>query len=148
VEGGPASDVDLRAGDLLLAVGSTEVASAETAARVLQSAAPHAPTELRIIRDGRVRTVQVTPATAYEVAVAARAARALGSTLPEARVLFTAAQLESARIPPGARVVSVGGRNVSSRTQLQRQLRGAKQPVLVLLRHGDRQFFASIAQTR
>ena len=148
VEGGPASEVDIRAGDLLLAVGPTEVGSAETAARALQSAAPRAPTELRIVRDGRVRTIQVTSATAYEVAVAARAARVLASTLPEARVLFTAAQLESARIPPSARVVSIGGRNASSRTQLQRQLRGAKQPVLVLLRHGDRQFFASIATTR
>jgi hypothetical protein len=58
------------------------------------------------------------------------------------------AQLDAARIPPSARVLSVGGRRVSSRAQLQRQLRAAKQSMLVLLKHGDHQFFAAIAPSR
>jgi S1-C subfamily serine protease len=148
VAGGPASDADVRVGDLLQAVGTIEIDAAEHTARALQSAAPGTPAALRVIRNGRVQTIQATPATAYEVAVVARAATATVSTFPEARILLSNAQLDAARIPPSARVLSVGGRRVSSRAQLQRQLRAAKQSMLVLLKHGDHQFFAAIAPSR
>jgi S1-C subfamily serine protease len=145
IEGGPASEAGVLPGDVLLAVNDMETASAEAAARQL-SAGMGTPARLQIARDGRSRTVNVTPATAYEVAAIAR--RASEPLLPEARQLLSPAQLEAAGVPATARIVSLDGRAVSSRAQAQRALRTAARPAALLLRAGGRQFFVVIEQAR
>lgn len=147
LEGGPADLADIQVGDVLLAVGGVEVDSAETATRLLSSAEVGTATRLRLRRTGRIRDVNVTPALAYEVAALARAG-ADGPSGPEARVLFPAPLLERSAIPPSARVLSMNGRVVNSRAQVQRELRLARNPVPVLLRQGNNRFFVAIEPSR
>ncbi len=141
--GGPGDAADVRVGDVLLAVGDVELDSVESAASALSAAVPGTPTPLRIRRSARVRELEATPATAYEIAALARSSLNVLPG-PEARVLFPAAVLEASAIPPSAHVVSVNGRPMTTRLQVQRELRLAGQPVLVLLRQGNDQFFAAV----
>jgi S1-C subfamily serine protease len=147
IDGGPADSAGIRAGDVLLEVGDITIDSADTATRVFGSRQVGAPVRVRLRREGRLRQVDVTPALAYQVA-------ALGSPLfasasgPDARTLFTAALLERAAVPPSARVLSINGRVVTSRAQAQRELRVSREPIPVLVQHGDRRFFVAIDPAR
>jgi S1-C subfamily serine protease len=143
VEEGPADRSDIQPGDVLLAIGDAEVDSIETAARVLGSRAVGAATQLRLRRDGRLRDIEVVPASAYEVAALARA-NADDVSAPEARVLFSTPVLHRAGIPPTARVVSIRGRPVTTRREAQRQLRLARDAVPVLLRYGGSRYFVAL----
>jgi len=145
--GGPGEAADLRVGDVLLSVGATTIDSEEAAARALSSAAVGEPTTLGVRRGARVMQVVAVPAGAYEIAALAQS-NADAPLAPEARVLLAAATLEASAIPPTARVLSVGGRALSTRAQVQRELGRARQPVPVLLRIGSRQFFAAVEPAR
>jgi S1-C subfamily serine protease len=147
VPGGPADGAGVEVGDVLLAMGVVALDSVETATRALSSAPIGTATPLQVRRAGRVRTVDVTPALAYEVAALARA-NLEDSSGPEARVLFPAQVLERAAIPPSARVLSVNGRAVTSRAQAQRELNLARNTVPVLLRQGNTRFFVALEPTR
>lgn len=144
VAGGPAGVAGLQDGDVLLAIGEEEVESADRAARALSSMAAGTPTSLRVSRNGRVRVIAVTPALAYDVAARARASAGDDAPGIEARVLLPAAVLERAGIPATARVLSINGRAASSLAQARRELRTGRNPMPVLLRHGDHRFFAAL----
>jgi S1-C subfamily serine protease len=145
--GGPGDVADIRVGDVLLAVGETPLDSVDTASRVLSTAAVGAPVTLRIRRGTRVSDIEATPSLAYEIAALARSSTA-GPAGPEARALFPAAVLEGAAIPPSARVITVNGRAVTTRAQVQRELRAARRPVPVLLRQDSSQYFAAVEPAR
>jgi S1-C subfamily serine protease len=147
VDGGPGDDAGVTAGDVLLAVGDAEVNAIDDAVRALRAVPPGTPVRLRLLRAGRTRTLDVTPVTAYEVAALARG-RPVIPSFPEARRLFSRSQLDSSGIPASARVVTVHATPPVSRAQVQRALRTARQPVLVLLSHDGRQFFAAIEPAR
>ena len=149
VEGGPAAEAGLEAGDLLLAIGDADVASVDTARRALSSMEVGIATTLRIVRGGRGRAIEVTPAVAYEVAALARARR------PDAappgldlRVLLPAPVLDRMGIPATARVISINRRPVSSIAQARRELSTGPNPALLLLRQDDNQFFAAVDPAR
>jgi S1-C subfamily serine protease len=146
VEGGPADLADLLVGDVLLAVGGVDVGSPEEAMRLLGSAPVDEPARLRIRRAGRVRDIEVTPAPAYAVAALARARPP--ATTPDARSVLPADVLQMYAIAPSARVLSVSGRAVSSRAQLQRELRAARATVPVLLEQGRSRFFVGVEPVR
>ena len=59
VDGGPADDAGLRAGDVVLAVGGTEVESPEDVRAAIDSRDPGAEVQVRIRRNGDTRTVEV-----------------------------------------------------------------------------------------
>jgi S1-C subfamily serine protease len=145
--GGPGDAADLRVGDVLLAIGDTQIDSAETAVRALSTAVIGTPTTLRVRRGARMSDIEATPAFAYAVAALARSS-ADGPQGVEARVLLPPAVLEASGIPPSARVVSVNGRASTTRSQVQRELRVARRPIPVLLRHGNSQFFVAVEATR
>jgi S1-C subfamily serine protease len=145
--GGPADAADIRFGDVLLAVGDVTIDSADTAGRALSTAPVGAPTTLRMRRGARVSEIKAMPAAAYEIVALARSGVDL-SLAPEARALFPAVVLQASTIPPSARVVSVNGRTVTTRAQVQRELRLARHPIAVLLRHANNQFFASVEPSR
>jgi S1-C subfamily serine protease len=146
IEGGPADLADIQAGDLLLTVGGVEIDSADTAVRALGSARVDGPTELRVVRTGRVTAIQVTPRLAYEVAALARVSIARAG--PQARAIFTPELLASSGIPPSAQVLSVNRRSVTSRIQVRRELSRATGPVPVLLLYDDSRYFVAIESTR
>jgi S1-C subfamily serine protease len=145
--GGPADAADIRVGDVLLTVGDVQIDSADAAARALSTAGVGTPITLRVRRGARVSDIQATPAVAYEIAALARSAVDVPPG-PEARVLFPAPVLEASAIAPSTRVVSVNGRALTTRAQVQRELRLARRPIPVLLREGDDQFFAAVEPTR
>jgi S1-C subfamily serine protease len=145
--GGPGDTADIRVGDVLLSVGDAQVDSADSAARALSTAAIGTPKTLRVRRGVRVNDIEAIPALAYEVAALSRSSRDLPAG-PEARVLFPASVLEASAIPPAAQVVSVNGRTLTTRAQVQRELRLARQPVPVLVRQGNNQFFATVEPMR
>jgi hypothetical protein len=147
IDGGPADDAGVAAGDVLHTVGDAEVNTIEDAVRALRAVPPGTPVRLRLLRAGRTRASDVVPVTAYEVAALAQG-RTLIPTFPEARSLFSRPQLDSSGIPAPARVVTINGTAPVSRAQVQRALRTAREPVLVLLWHDGRQFFAAIESTR
>jgi S1-C subfamily serine protease len=147
LEGGPADLAGIQVGDVILRIGDVRIDSSETATRELGSATIDSPTRLQVRRAGRVHEIEVTPALAYEVAAlaGARADTPLG---PEARVVFAADLLEAYGIPRTARVLSVNGRAVTSRAQVQRELRLARGPVPVLVSHRENRFFVAIEARR
>jgi S1-C subfamily serine protease len=141
--GGPADMAGAEVGDVLLAVSDVSIDSSETAARALTTAAVGATTTLRVRRNSRLSVIEATPMFAYETVALARA-RPQVTEGPEAQVLFPPEVLEASGIMPSARVMSVNGRTMTSRVEVQRLLKGARQPVAVLVRHGDDQFFAAV----
>lgn len=149
VDGGPADQAGLQAGDVLVTIGEVDVDGVDTARRAMSSLEPGVPATLGVIRGGRDRPIEVTPKLAYEVAALARTGVAEEAQGPEIRLLLPAAVLEQEGIPPTARVVSINRRLVSALTQARRELRRAstRSPALALLRHGDDQFFAAIEGT-
>jgi S1-C subfamily serine protease len=147
VPGGPGDAAGLQVGDVLLAVGDVPIDSTDTAARALSTAGIGMPVTLRVKRGARMSDVPVIPALAYEVASLARSAVQVQAG-PEARVVLTAPDLEASAIAPSARVVSVNGRALTTRVQVQRELRLAKQPVPLVLRDGNQQFLAALEPAR
>jgi S1-C subfamily serine protease len=147
IPGGPADLADIQPGDVLLTVGDVEIDSVDTAARALGVTTVGTPTPVQVMTGRRVRDIEVTPALAYEVAALARTSTVSESGL-EARVVIPVPLLEAAAIPPAARLLTVNGRAVISRAQVRRDLRLARNPVPVLLRYDDEQFFAVIEPIR
>lgn len=145
--GGPADAADLRVGDLLLAVGDAAVDSADAATAALMAARIGTPVTLRVRRGRRETEVAVTPVVAYEVAALAGSddERNAGQ---EARALLPAGVLQAAAIPPAARVIAVNLRPATTRAQVQRALRLARQAVPVLLREGRSQYFVAVEPAR
>jgi hypothetical protein len=145
--GGPADAADIRVGDVLLTVGDERIDSVETATRALSTAAIGTAAVLRVRRTTRVHEMAVTPALAYEVAALARG-NADGVTGPEARAVLPAALLTASAIPPSARVLRVNGRLLTTRAQVERELRLARRAIPVLLRQGNTEFFVAVAPPR
>jgi serine protease Do len=142
--GGPAAAAGVIAGDVLVAVGASDVASPDDARRVLQSLAPGAVVELRLRRRGRDAAITVTAASEYSIVAGARARGDVPITAPEARLLFDAATLAAAALPPEARVLSINGRAVSSRLEADRVRRAARGPAAVLISAGASRFFTVV----
>jgi S1-C subfamily serine protease len=147
VPGSPADVADVRIGDVLLAIGTIVIDSADAAAGALNTATPGGETTLRLRRAGRTLDLAATPVFAYEIAALARG-QADTAAAPEARALFPAALLDASAIPPSARVIAVNGRPGVTRAQVQRELRLARQPIPVLLRVGRAQFFVAVDPVR
>jgi S1-C subfamily serine protease len=148
VGGGPADQAGLQAGDVLLAIGDVDVDSIDTATRALSSREIGVSTMLHTTRGGRGRVIEVRPAPAYDVAALARARADDPTQGLDVRLLLPATVLDRESIPSTARIVSINRRPVSSVAQARRELRPARIPALMLLRHGDQQFFAAIDPTR
>jgi S1-C subfamily serine protease len=146
VEGGPASVAGIRPGDVLVDVGGRPIDSAEAAATTLRVAEPGTPTTLGIRRQGRAQTIEVTPATTDVVASLARASAA--PSAPHARAILPEEILQASNIPPNAVVLRINGRTLSSRAQVTREFRSARQPVPILVQVGDRRFFQAVEPSR
>lgn len=147
IEGGPADAAGLIPGDLLVGINDGPIDSSDAALRTLAALASDSETVLRVVRDGRSRTLTVTVGSALAMVALARSAELEeAGPLPEARTLWTAEQLRSAGIPAAARVLRIEGRAVTSRSQALRELRRTRPSSLVYLLHERRRFFASIGE--
>jgi S1-C subfamily serine protease len=148
VDDGPADRAGIRVGDVLLAVGDIEIDSTATASRALSDRVLDTPVPLRVRRARRERVIEVTPAASYEVAARARAASDGLTSGIRAGMLWPRSLLDEAAMPAEAFVLAINGQPVISRAQAERDLRRARGPVSVWLRHGDSRFFVAIEPAR
>jgi S1-C subfamily serine protease len=144
VSGGPADQAGLAAGDVLLGIGGTDLASAAAAPDALRAGTPGSPMALRIRRDGRERGVQVTPAPAFAVAALARGERLEPPAGVHARSVLSRAAADQAGLPESSRVLAVNGTPVAARAAVDRMLLRARAPLPVLVEHEGRRYFAAV----
>jgi S1-C subfamily serine protease len=148
VAAGPAATGGVEPGDVLVAVGDTVVESPEAAHIAITSLPLTSPTRVRVRREERTLTFQVTPVPAFEIAALASGADVhAADALLDAREVFAASALAAAGVAPGARVITVNRRPVSSVTGAMRELRRNRSPVLLHLQMpGGGRFFAVVDQ--
>jgi serine protease Do len=144
VETGPADRAGVVPGDVLVAIGETDLTSIEAARRAIAAATPGAVTTLRVTRGRAVRTLEATPILAYEAAALARRRAPFRPEGVLALTLFPSKSLGRAGVPPEARVLSVNGRVVTARSEVDRERCLSQGAMLALVRDGDRQFFAAV----
>jgi S1-C subfamily serine protease len=148
VDDGPADRAGVRVADVLLAVGDIEIDSTATASRTLADRVPDTPVPLRVRRVSRERVIEVTPAASYEVAARARSTSDGLASGIRAGMLWPRSVLDETAIPAEALVLAINGQPAISRAQVARDLRRARGPVSVWLRHGDSRFLVAIEPTR
>jgi C-terminal processing protease CtpA/Prc len=147
VPGGPADRAEIEPGDVLQAVGEVPVTTPRAAAEAASRLKPGDVIELTILRGGNIRPIPVTIALAYEVAALARSADAQSQPAGvPARTLFPVEALDDAGVPRDAQLVRVNGRLVSTRAEALRAWGKARMSAVVLVRQGERQFFAVIGR--
>jgi hypothetical protein len=142
IDGSPADRAGIRVGDVLQAVGTAAIDSVDAAARALRETKVGAPVVLHLWRAGRPVSIETTPESAFDAASRARAAEPTAS--PRAAELLSADMLARSGIPGSAAVVALNGRVVTSRAQVDLELRRAKRPLPILVRVGDQQFFVAV----
>lgn len=143
VPGGPADAAGVSPGQILLSVGDQPVGNVDEVASVTGSLAIGRPARLALAAGRRRVTLDVTPASVYEVASLSRRGAGEVTGVPAADLL-DAADLAGAGIPADALVVGIDGRPVTSAAQGVRERRRARRPYLVHLHHDGVWFFAGV----
>jgi len=143
VAGGPAQNAGLRPGDVLVSVGTTQVASLETTVSVLRAQAVGSAVPVAAIRDGRELGFEVVPLPAYEVAVMARR-QGPADAHPLAQALLPTALLEAARLGAEDQVLAINGKPVSTRPAALREIQRSGRPAVILARRDGRAFFTVV----
>ena len=143
IAGQPADVAGLQAGDVVVAVAGRDVRDSDELIRAIGALQPNAPAELRLVRDGRERTVPVTPAVLrddleqaaawpelrvqalQELTERARAAR------PAAGVYVTNAA-EDSGLQPGDTIVGIDGGPVADLRDFYRLINAKPEGVFVV----------------
>jgi serine protease Do len=144
IPGGPAEKAGIEAGQVLTRVDDMEVGTAATMTAASDSLRVDAVAHLTLGVNGRAVQVEVTPATIYDVAALARAARlepVVGVPLKE---LLLRVDLQAAGLPPDGLVQRIGGRRVESLAAALREVRRARRPLALHLYHEGIWFFAGV----
>lgn len=145
LRGAPADTGGLVAGDVMTRIGDTEITDLPAATRLLGEAAPDTAVALTVRRNGRFRTLTVTPTTPFAVAALDRADDLAGR---DAHDVLSPDQMTAAGIPRGASILAVNGQPVTSRADVDRARRRSRTPVPVLVRHGSTRFFVALDASR
>jgi hypothetical protein len=148
IPGGPAGKAGIEAGQVLTRVDDIEVGTAATMTAVRDSLRVDAVAQLTLEVNGRAVQVEVTPATIYDVAALAHAARSEPVAGVPLRELLSQGDLQAAGLPPDSLVQRIGGRRVESLAAALRELRRAQRPLALHLYHDGTWFFAGVAAPR
>jgi hypothetical protein len=140
--GGPAEQVGLRAGDVLLRVAGAEPRGLEDALSRLARLPAGVDATLLIRRDGRQREHAVAPVAALQYLQ--DASRPPPVHAPEARSVFREEDLRAAGVPSEAALLAVEGRSVASPEAAAMLLRRRPAPWLAYLQEGSHRFYAAI----
>lgn len=142
IAGQPADRAGLQAGDVVVAVAGRNVRGSDELIRAIGALEPNAPAELRLVRDGRERTVPVTPAVRDDDAEQAAAWPALRvqaldelterarAARPAAGVYVTAA--EDSGLEPGDTIVGIDGGSVADLRDFYRLINAKPEGVFVV----------------
>lgn len=142
IAGQPADRAGLQAGDVVVAVAGRNVRGSDELIRAIGALEPNAPAELRLVRDGRERTVPVTPAVRDDDAEQAAAWPALRvqaldelterarAARPAAGVYVTAA--EGSGLEPGDTIVGIDGGSVADLRDFYRLINAKSEGVFVV----------------
>lgn len=142
IAGQPADRAGLQAGDVVVAVAGRNVRGSDELIRAIGALEPNAPADLRLVRDGRERTVPVTPAVRDDDAEQAAAWPALRvqaldelterarAARPAAGVYVTAA--EDSGLEPGDTIVGIDGGSVADLRDFYRLINAKPEGVFVV----------------
>jgi S1-C subfamily serine protease len=139
-----ASDGGLAPGDVVLAVGGRAVGSLDEVLEAIGRLAVGEPSTALVRRGTRERTVTVTPRLTLDPPAARSPAAALDA--PAAEDVFPRAVLQSAGVPPDARVLSVAGQLPRTTAEAERLAQRAPAPIVVRLQHRGRAFFVALGR--
>jgi serine protease Do len=128
-DGGPAAEAGVEPGDVLVGIGDVDVISAGSAAMALDTGVSGQPTTFRLVRQGRERTVEVSPVPAYNLA-SVTPTPAVG---PSASAVLTAEERDALGLAPSAVVLQIDGVRVTSVPQAQRLIRQRRSSVPILI---------------
>lgn len=147
IRDGPADRAGVQPGDVLLAVGQTGVESVETAQQVIGTLEAGAQASVRVRRGARERVFEVNVGEALDLAAAGQLARTDRSdAAPAARELFPLTELRAANVPADARVLTLNGRQITSRDEALGLIRRTRPPRLLRLQHNGQRFFARLEE--
>jgi serine protease Do len=161
--GGPAGKAGLRASDVILSVGPTEIRDAHELPRVVANNKPGTKVSLKVLRDKREQSIDVTLDELKEESTAERPAPAregAGTHNPSLGVNITDTQAGPtvARVQPGSAaegqlqtgdiIIEVNRTPVRTVADVTRRLEQSPrdQPVLLKIRRGDHDQFVGIAR--
>lgn len=142
VPDGPAAAADVRVGDIILQIDSTDVRSADDFLAAIRRLTPGAEAVLRLRRDRVERRIAIAVGTALEVTALQRRNPTGAGDAPELRELFPNHQKNGGRLPAGVRVLRINGQPVQSLAQARAQMRRTPGPWLLYLQDGQERFFA------
>jgi serine protease Do len=174
VEDSPADDAGLRVGDVIVRFGDTDIDTAKSLSVAVADADPSNRVPVRILRDGKQKTVQVKLGEAQQTAQASGpespqsgAAGELGLSLSEltdryrqelglpddySGVVVTSVQPGSSAaeqgLRPGDAISRIGAMNVDTVAEAKRAIQAAKSKsdhAALLVRRGEGQQFVSVA---
>jgi S1-C subfamily serine protease len=145
---GPADRAGLRAGDVVTAIGTKTVRSAEEALPLIVGARPGEPLTIMFRRENRNRTLETAPLPSPFGVSRSVAAKVPPVDAPKARDVFSAAVLAAAEVDSETTVLSIERTRVRSPAAARRLLARRRAPWLVYLQQGSQRFFALLGEAR
>lgn len=140
--GGPAAEAGIAPGDIILAIGDTEVMSAQTAVGALTGVLLDQSVAFRVLRRGNEQVFDVTPMPAYGLAIAPRPP----DVGPNAASVMSEDDLSASSIPGDALVLRVGATAVTSAQQARRLIAQRTGATAVLLSHNGVRFVTALPE--
>jgi S1-C subfamily serine protease len=144
---GPADEAGVQPGDVITAIGQSNVATPEAAQQAISALSPHGMVTLQLDRDGKRVTVDATASSALTLRVrqAPRAGIANGA---EARLLFDADARRASDLLDDSRILAVNGSRITSTDEARALLRRARGPLVLYIEDGRGRFFRVVERPR
>lgn len=143
---GPAEEAGLDAGDVIVGIGESAIASVDEARQAIAALQRETVVPVRLVRRSQTVTIPVTATSALGLRVRRQPPRRTESA-PEARRLFDAATRDAAGVLPHTRILSIGGQGVASVDQARAALKRAKGPIVIYAEDERGRFFRVVERS-
>ena len=137
---GPADDAGILPGDLITAIGDTEVASIEAIQPVIANLKLEAPVKVRVVRDRQPLEIEVLATSALGLRVR-QLPRVSVADAPQVLTLFDAETQAGTDLLPRSRVLAINGQSVSSADDARARLRRVRPPIILYVEDERGRFF-------
>jgi hypothetical protein len=145
---GPADDAGIEPGDLVTAVGDTDVRSPDAARQAIAALAPQSTVTIQLLRAGKPLALEMTSSSALGLRIR-QAPRVQEEPAPDAHSVLDPASRARADLRPHSRVLAINNTRVATTAEARTVLSRARQPLLVLYVEDERgRFFVALEPTR
>jgi S1-C subfamily serine protease len=145
---GAADEAGLRAGDVLTAMGDTEVTTPDVAQQAIAALQPGSRVDVHVIRARQTMTVPVTMSSALGLRVRQTPGGAWRDTVGEAPAAFTVfdeATRAIADVLPQSRIISINGERVRTSEEAREAFgRARRSPIVLYLEDERGRFFRAV----